>query len=182
AKTKLSPGCIQRLPRTRRMKGYGWFGVEWYVDLANGFVRIEIAIDAAERHRFLCVGELDADQFLRLVHHLFGNARCGRWRRTRRRCWRRRLGQSLKRQVRDRETGSAERRQELDEISSIEVCFIRSRSFSFIFLHLFLGSDAEVRRDYHRRHQVCRLKIKAAASDSSAGEEGGAANGVRRFL
>src|SRR6185369_12726586 len=43
------------------------------------------------------------------------------------------------------------------------------------------GSGAEARRDYHRRHQVCRLKIKVAASHSSSRAESAAANGVRRL-
>ena len=65
------------------------FGVERDVDLPDRFVRVEVAVDATERHRFLRVSELDSDQLFRLVHHLFGDARRWSRRRTRRRLGRR---------------------------------------------------------------------------------------------
>ncbi len=62
------------------MEGDGRFGIERDIDLADGFIRVEISINTAERHGFLRVSELDADEFFRLVHHLFGDARRRGWR------------------------------------------------------------------------------------------------------
>src|SRR5215510_15583468 len=114
------------------MKGDGGLGVERHVDLTDGFVRVEVAIDATESHCFLRVRQLDADQFLGLMHHLLADAKRWCWRRARRRCWRwrRRLCENI-RQLRGYETRGAKCGQALDEISSGDVCFIRSWGFSF---------------------------------------------------
>src|SRR5919205_1492801 len=100
AETELRFVCVELFPCTRRMKSDCRFGVERYIDLPDRFVRVEVTIDATERHRLLRVCEFDANQFLGLMHHLFRDAQRGRWRRTRRRCWRRRLCESIERQLR----------------------------------------------------------------------------------
>ena len=48
-------------------------GIERYINLAHGLVIIQIVIDASLRHRFLCVGQFNANQLLGVVHHLFGD-------------------------------------------------------------------------------------------------------------
>ena len=48
-------------PGQRGMKDNRGFGIKRHIDLANGFVTIEVAVDSAQRHRLLRVSQLNAD-------------------------------------------------------------------------------------------------------------------------
>src|SRR5713226_8379606 len=55
------------------------FGVERHIDLAKRLVALKASIDTWQRHRFLRVGQLDADQLFGGAHHFLGDA-LRRWR------------------------------------------------------------------------------------------------------
>ncbi len=116
AETKLRLVNVELFARARWVESDRGLSVERDVDLSDCFVRVEVAVDATERHRFLRVSELDSDQLFRLVHHFFGDARCWGRRRTGRR--RRSLCQNINWHLRRRQTGGTKRGKHFEKLSS----------------------------------------------------------------
>src|SRR5262249_7937512 len=80
---RLSASRTRRLNRLlsgkRRMERDRRLGVERDLDLTQCLVVGEVTVDSIERHSFLRVGELEADQLFRSVLHVLRHALRHRW-------------------------------------------------------------------------------------------------------
>jgi len=56
------------------MKCSGGLGIERNVDLPQCFVSFQVGVDVVQRHRFLRIGKLDANQLFGIAHHIFRDA------------------------------------------------------------------------------------------------------------
>ena len=143
AEFELDRRRVELLAWQRRMKSDGRLGIERHIDFAQRFVSREIAIDARQRHLFLCRGQLDADELLGVMEQLFGDAR-------RRRRLLRLLCQRCRVEAGSDHRGCAGGGQQFYEGAAIDfvslIRFFASGALARIFLHRlsFMGESSTV--------------------------------------